>query len=163
MNKVLTLFFCCLVLSAFAGTPVTIPTTGGYCIPDAELAPIRGGGGERVLSRKLKSGIIKGNIGHVSALFSCNYCQGSTCEPWTFQITDTEEVMQILNSSCPPQQLCNCSDVSTYLSKYPSTASYATRLRTAYRQGFLPNLGCGNKKTDKKNSLEEDVEEYLFE
>jgi hypothetical protein len=159
MNKFLSLFLCCLVFSAFAGTPVGTPTTGGYCIPDKELAPIRGGGGEHVLShRNLKDGKRRGNSNHVSALLSCNYCEGSACTPWTFQITDTQKVMQIFTSSCPPGQICNCLTVATYLLKYPSTKSYGVGLKNAYRQGFLPSRGCGNR-----NTLEEDVEEYLFE
>jgi hypothetical protein len=101
MNKFLTLFFCCLAYSAFAGAPVNSPTTGDYCIPNAELAPIRGGGSsQRVLSnRNLKGRITRGANGNtqtVSAFLSCNHCQGLICTPWTFQITDTIEVMQII-------------------------------------------------------------------
>jgi hypothetical protein len=105
---------------------------------------------------------------------ACNHCQGRICAPWTFQVTDTLEVMKIirffkfsyltLRSSCP-QQGCECSVVASYLSKFPSTLSYATRLTKAISQGHLPTTGCGKKNNNngKKNSLEQDVEEYLFE
>jgi hypothetical protein len=97
MAKLLSLFlFCCLIYSTLSGIPNTSASTGGYCIPKHK--PVEQGGSHETLSYKNlptnKKNKKYNNL--VTELVSCSFCQGTKCQPWNFQMTDTKEVMTIV-------------------------------------------------------------------